>query len=102
MHAPRRGLRGRSLTAHHAARDHDQPMNKRDFLKTSGVVAAGSMLSRMLKAELTLQAHRTNWAGIFEYSTDHLYLPANVEEAQANVKACSKIKALGARHSYNR
>jgi xylitol oxidase len=77
-------------------------MNKREFLKTSGAVAAGSMLSRMLKAELTLQAHRTHWAGNLEYSTDHLYLPANVEEVQANIKACSKIKALGARHSFNR
>ena len=77
-------------------------MDKREFLKASGVVAAGSVLSRMLKAELTLAGHRTNWAGNLEYSTDHLYVPASVEEVQANVKSCSKIKALGARHSFNR
>ncbi|MBB6146034.1 xylitol oxidase [Silvibacterium bohemicum] len=77
-------------------------MDKREFIKTSAVVAAGSMFSRILNAELTLAAHRTNWAGNLEYSTDHLYLPATVEETQANVKACAKIKALGARHSFNR
>jgi xylitol oxidase len=77
-------------------------MDKREFLKASGVLVTGSMLSRMLKAELTLAAHRTNWAGNLEYSTDHLYLPATVEEVQQNVKACNKIKALGARHSFNR
>jgi xylitol oxidase len=77
-------------------------MDKREFLKASGLVAAGTVLSRMLKAELTMAPHRTNWAGNLEYSTDHLYLPASVDEAQANVKACSKIKALGARHSFNR
>jgi xylitol oxidase len=77
-------------------------MDKRDFLKTSGILVSGSMLSRILNAELTLAAHRTNWAGNFEYSTDHLYLPANVEEVQQNVKSCNKIKPLGARHSFNR
>jgi alditol oxidase len=77
-------------------------MDKREFLKASGVVAAGSVLSRMLNAELTMAPHRTNWAGIFEYSTDHLYLPGSVEETRANIKACSKIKALGAKHSFNR
>src|SRR6202044_2531148 len=77
-------------------------MDKRDFLKTSGILVSGSILSRILNAELTLAAHRTNWAGNFEYSTDHLYLPANVEEVQQNVKSCNKIKPLGARHSFNR
>ena len=77
-------------------------MDKREFLKASGVVAAGSVFSRILNAELTMAPHRTNWAGNVEYSTDHLYLPASVEEAQANVKACAKIKAVGAKHSFNR
>ena len=77
-------------------------MDKREFLKASGMLAAGSALSRILNAELTVAPHRTNWAGNVEYSTDHLYLPASVQEAQQNVKDCSKIKALGARHSFNR
>lgn len=77
-------------------------MDKREFLKASGVLVGGSMLSRILNAELTMAPHRTNWAGNIEFSTDHLYLPATVDEVQQNVKACSKIRALGAKHSFNR
>lgn len=77
-------------------------MDKREFLKASGMLAASSALSRILNAELTMSPHRTNWAGNVEYSTDHLYLPVSVEEAQKNIRDCNKIKALGARHSFNR
>src|SRR5882762_2249306 len=75
-------------------------MDKREFLKTSGVVVAGSMLSRFVGAEQQT-SHRTNWAGNYEYHTDHLYSPKSVEEAQQVVKSCNKLKALGARHSFN-
>jgi xylitol oxidase len=44
---------------------------------------------------------RTNWAGNIEYSTDHLFSPATVEEAQQVVKSCSRLTTLGARHSFN-
>jgi xylitol oxidase len=77
-------------------------MDKREFLKASGVLVGGSMLSSILNAELTMAPHRTNWAGNLEYSTDRLYVPATIEEVQQNVKSCNKIKALGARHSFNR
>lgn len=46
-------------------------------------------------------AHRTNWAGNLEYHTDHLLLPKNLAEVQQAVKSCTKLKALGARHSFN-
>ena len=92
-------------------------MNKREFLKSSGAILTGTMLSRFASAELgspnpaqqtasgaavpQSNAHRTNWAGNLEYHTDHLLLPTNLAEVQQAVKSCTKLKALGARHSFN-
>ncbi|MGA7244708.1 MAG: FAD-binding protein [Terracidiphilus sp.] len=76
-------------------------MNKRDFLKSSGAIVAGSMISRLATGQQQL-APRENWAGNITYSTDHVHAPANVEEVQAVVKSCSKLRALGSRHSFNR
>jgi xylitol oxidase len=75
-------------------------MNKRDFLKTSGILVSGATLSHYLPAE-QLSGARTNWAGNYTYSTNHLYEPKSVEEVQQTVKRCQKIRALGARHSFN-
>nr|WP_251106770.1 FAD-binding protein [Alloacidobacterium dinghuense] len=44
---------------------------------------------------------RTNWAGNLTYSTNNLYTPTSVEEVQQVVKRCDKLRALGARHSFN-
>ncbi len=44
---------------------------------------------------------RENWAGNLTYSTDHLHTPASVEEVRQVVKSCSKLRALGTRHSFN-
>jgi alditol oxidase len=77
-------------------------MNKREFLKTSGVLLTGSMLSHLAKGEQALEPHRTNWAGNIEYSTGQLYKPATVEEVQQIVKSSARLRALGARHSFNR
>jgi xylitol oxidase len=75
-------------------------MNKRQFLKTSGALITGSVLSRFVSAEQQ-SAARTNWAGNYQYSTDRLLLPKSVEEVQKAVKSCNKGRALGARHSFN-
>lgn len=75
-------------------------MNKRKFLKTSGALLTGSMLSHLF-ADETSSSPRTNWAGNLTYSTDHLHTPHNVEEVRQVVKNCNKIRALGARHSFN-
>ena len=75
-------------------------MDKRQFLKTSGVLITGGVLSRLVNAEQQ-SAPRTNWSGNYQYSTDRLHLPETVEEVQQVVKKCSKLKALGARHSFN-
>lgn len=75
-------------------------MDKRQFLKTSGAFVTGSLLSRLMPAE-EQAAGRTNWAGNYPYSTDHLLVPKTLEEVQQAVKSCKKLKALGARHSFN-
>jgi xylitol oxidase len=74
-------------------------MDKREFLKASGVLMAGTVLGRFAPGEES--AHRTNWAGNYEYHAEHLLQPKTVEEVQAAVKSCKTVKALGARHSFN-
>ena len=76
-------------------------MNKRQFLKTSGALIAGSVLSRFVSGEQKQSAARTNWAGNYQYSTDRLLLPRSVEEVRQAVKSGAKMRALGARHSFN-
>ena len=76
-------------------------MNKRDFLKSSGAIVAGSMISRFASAQQQ-PAPRQNWAGNITYSTDHVLAPANADEVRSAVKSCSKLRALGSRHSFNR
>src|SRR3954468_9570613 len=75
-------------------------MNKRSFLKSSGALLTGGLLSRMTEAEGQKEV-RTNWAGNYKYSTDHLEKPGTLEELQQVVKKCDKLRALGARHSFN-
>ena len=75
-------------------------MNKREFLKTSGAVVAGSMLSRFAGGQEEAQP-RENWAGNLTYSTDHLHTPADADELAAVVKKCAKLRALGTRHSFS-
>ena len=75
-------------------------MNKRQFLKTSSALITGGVLSRFLSADQQ-PAPRTNWAGNYRYSTDRLLLPKSVEEVQQAVKSGGKMRALGARHSFN-
>ncbi len=75
-------------------------MDKREFLKASGTLITGSMLSRLAAGDQPA-THRTNWSGNYQYSTDRLHVPATVDEVSQLVKSCTKLKALGARHSFN-
>jgi alditol oxidase len=75
-------------------------MDKREFLKTSGAFLAGTMLSPLAPGEQP-GTPRTNWSGNYTYSTDHLYQPGTIEQVRQVVKSCSKLRALGARHSFN-
>jgi len=75
-------------------------MDKREFLRTSGAALTGCMLSRMLHAQAQ-PAPRTNWAGNYTYSTGNLRQPSTIEEVQSIVRECSRLRALGSRHSFN-
>lgn len=77
-------------------------MNKRDFLKTTSAIAAGSLLSRYAKADSPEPApHSTNWAGNLRYHADRVFAPRSVEEVQQIVKQSASLRALGSRHSFN-
>lgn len=75
-------------------------MNKREFLKASGVTMAASMLSRLVPGQ-TPPAPRTNWAGNYTYSAPHLLEPASAADIQSAVRQHRHLRALGSRHSFN-
>src|SRR5665213_513778 len=77
-----------------------QSMDKREFLKASGVLVAGSMLPQVVKGQ-ELTGPRQNWAGNLTFSTNRLYSPGSVDEVRQVVKDCAKLRALGSRHSFN-
>jgi xylitol oxidase len=78
-------------------------MDKRQFLKTTGVAVAGSLLSRYAVADAAPASASlaTNWAGNLHYHAAHVYQPASVVELQSLVKQLASIRALGSRHSFN-
>ena len=76
-------------------------MDKREFLKASGALVAGSMLPRVVKGQ-EMTGPRENWAGNLTFSTNRLYSPASMEEVRHVVTSCAKLRALGSRHSFNR
>ncbi|MFI5193285.1 MAG: FAD-binding protein [Chitinophagales bacterium] len=42
-----------------------------------------------------------NWSGNLTFSTDHVFYPQSVNEAQELVKKCSQLRSLGTRHCFN-
>lgn len=74
-------------------------MDKRDFLKASGSLVAGTVISSALGT--ATPAKRTNWAGNYEYFAKGLDQPRSLEELQQVIRSRPKLKALGARHSFN-
>jgi alditol oxidase len=76
-------------------------------LKTAGALAAASVVARMAGGEQAAMnssseaGARTNWAGNLTYSTNNLQTPGTVDELRAAVKASSRLRALGARHSFS-
>ena len=75
-------------------------MDKREFLKTSGALLAGTLFSKIGSAQ-TPAGSRTNWAGNYTYSTKNLELAKTVGDVRHNVLSHTHLKALGARHSFN-
>ena len=83
-------------------------MDKREFLKASGLALTGTMLTPFVSGQTTAAESaerpagtRKNWSGNYTYSTDRLDTPASVEEVQSIVKRARKLRALGTRHSFN-
>ena len=74
-------------------------VNKREFLKTSGMALTSSLLPRFAAAVTT--GTRTNWAGNLTYHTETLLSPATLAETRQVVKSTPKLRALGSRHSFN-
>lgn len=75
-------------------------MDKREFLKTSGALLAGSLFAKITTAQTSTDS-RTNWAGNYTYSTKKLDIANTVEDVRHNIHEHSNLKALGARHSFN-
>jgi alditol oxidase len=75
-------------------------MNKREFLKTSGAFVAGGIVAHRLAGQEAAGQHE-NWAGNLTYSANRLYTPASVDEVRQVVKSCTRLRALGTRHSFN-
>ncbi len=73
-------------------------MNKREFLKTTGMALTSSLLPRLASPDATA---RTNWAGNLTYHTNTLLTPISVNETRQIVKSTPKLRALGSRHSFN-
>lgn len=61
---------------------------------------AGSVMPRFSIGQQQ-PAPRENWSGNITYSTDHVLTPASIEDVSEAVKSCSKLRALGSRHSFN-
>jgi alditol oxidase len=82
-------------------------LDKREFLKASGLALTGTMLSSFTSAQSShssgaqTPATRTNWSGNYTYKAPKLITPASVEEVRAIVKRATKLRALGTRHSFN-
>jgi xylitol oxidase len=84
-------------------------LDKREFLKASGLALTGTMLTPLVPGQSSTAAEsaerpagtRKNWSGNYTYSTDRLDTPASVEEVQSVVKRARKLRALGTRHSFN-
>jgi alditol oxidase len=80
-------------------------MNKREFLKTSGAIVAGSFLSHVTTGQQPATNEpagpRENWAGNLTYSTDHLHTPESVDDVRKVIKSCARLRVLGTKHSFS-
>jgi alditol oxidase len=75
-------------------------MNRETFLKLSSATVAAQFLPPFKSR--AQQERLKNWAGNIEYSTSNVFYPASVEEARDLVRKCSRLRALGTRHCFNR
>jgi alditol oxidase len=75
-------------------------MKRKTFLKLSSALMAAPFISPI--EAWAQQEKLKNWAGNIEYSTNNVFYPKSVEDVQKLIKRCSKLRALGTRHCFNR
>lgn len=80
-------------------------MDKRQFLKVSGTILTSSLFDRVSPGAPIEKPRqnplRTNWAGNLTYSAERLDLPDTPADIQDVLTSRTRVKALGARHSFN-
>src|ERR1700754_475093 len=78
-------------------------MDKREFLKASGAMVAGTLLRKVSRGQTGAGSveRRTNWAGNYAYRAKHLDTPKAVDQIRQAITGHAEAKALGARHSFN-
>jgi xylitol oxidase len=74
-------------------------MDKRTFMKLSAALLAGPF--SIEKGSGADMDKKTNWAGNYTYSTDHIDQARSLAEVQQSVKKNAKLRVLGSRHSFN-
>nr|WKN34088.1 FAD-binding protein [Tunicatimonas sp. TK19036] len=77
-------------------------MKRKEFLKTSSALVAGSFLSPLSPYKAySKEMVRKNWAGNYTYKAKNLHEPKTVKEIQKLVKTLDLQKPLGSRHCFN-
>src|SRR5579863_10152384 len=75
-------------------------MKKREFIKLSSIMMAGTALTPL--GDFAQGNTLTNWAGNITYSTTNLIRAGSVPDAVETVKRYDRIKVLGTRHCFNK
>ena len=87
-------------------------MKRKEFIKTSTAMLAGSALTSYLACSSEANpkvetehtpsvVERKNWAGNYSYRAAQLHEPQSVKEVQELVKKLDQQKALGSTHCFN-
>src|ERR1700685_4548063 len=75
-------------------------MKKREFIKLSSVMMAGTALTPLV--DFAQDNQLTNWAGNITYGTTNLMRVNSVPEAAETVRRFDRLKVLGTRHCFNK
>ncbi len=74
-------------------------------MKLSSALVTGTIFTPLLSCVPDKKVQTIalkNWAGNLTYSTTSVFEPSTVEEVKEAIKQCSKARALGTRHCFNR
>src|SRR5580704_1625919 len=74
-------------------------MKKREFLKLSSLMMAGTALTPL--TDFAQENKLTNWAGNVTYHTSSLVRVSSVPETVEAVRRYDRLKVLGTRHCFN-